>query len=57
MPLKKGGGKKAVGRNIKELHQGPRYKANVDRFGYAKANQIAVAVAEKASRERQQGTR
>ena len=52
MPLTKGGGKKAVGKNIKELHKGPRYAANVKKFGKAKANKIAVAAAENASRKK-----
>lgn len=48
MPLFKG--KKNVGRNIKELHKGPRYAANRKKFGKKKANQIAVAAAESAAR-------
>lgn len=48
MPLKKGASK--VGYNIKELHKGPRYAANLKKFGKKKADQIAVAAAESASR-------
>lgn len=50
MPLKKGGGQKAVGQNIRELHKGPRYAANVRKFGKKKADKIAVAAAENAAR-------
>jgi len=50
MPLKKGA--KNVGANIKELHTGPRYKANVKKFGKAKADKIAVAAAESAARRK-----
>ena len=49
MPLLKGS--KNVGKNIKELHKGPRYKANVKKFGKAKADKIAIAAAESASRK------
>lgn len=52
MPLKKGGGQKSVGRNIKELHKGPRYAANKRKFGKKKADKIAVAVAERAARSK-----
>lgn len=50
MPLKTG--KKNVGSNIKELHGGPRYAENVKKFGKAKADKIAVAAAESASRRK-----
>ena len=50
MPLKKG--KKNIGYNIKELHKGPRYKANVKKFGKKKAHQIAVAAAESAAKRK-----
>lgn len=52
MPLKKGGGQKSVGRNIKELHKGPRYAANKRKFGKKKADKIAVAVAERVARSK-----
>jgi hypothetical protein len=48
MPLRKG--KRNVGKNIKELHKGSRYAANVKKFGKKKANKIAVAAAMSASR-------
>lgn len=43
-------GKKNVGRNIKELHKGPRYAANRKKFGKKKADKIAVAAAESVAR-------
>jgi len=43
-------GKKNVGRNIKELHKGPRYAANRKKFGKKKADQIAIAAAESVAR-------
>lgn len=48
MPLLPGANN--VGRNIKELHEGPRYAENVRKFGKQKADQIAVAAAESAAR-------
>lgn len=48
MPLLRG--KKNISRNIRELHHGPRYKANVRKFGKRKANRIAVAAAYSAAR-------
>lgn len=50
MPLKRG--KKNISRNISELHRGPRYKANVRKFGKKKAHRIAVAAAMSASRRK-----
>lgn len=52
MPLKKGGGQKSVGPNIKELHKGPEYAKNLKKFGKKKADKIAVAVAESVSRKK-----
>ena len=59
MPLrrvKKGASKKArnavVSANIRELHGGPRYKANVRKFGVKKARTIVIATAFSASRRR-----
>lgn len=52
MPLKRGKSQKVVSGNIRELHKGPRYKANVRKFGKAKANKIAVAAAFSAARRR-----
>ena len=50
MPLKRG--VKNVGANIEELHKGPRYQANVKKFGKKKADKIAVAAAESAARRK-----
>lgn len=50
MPLKTGA--KNVGTNIKELHKGPRYAANLRKLGKPKADQIAVAAAESAARRK-----
>ena len=50
-------GKKNVGKNIQELHKGPRYAANLKKFGKAKANQIAVAAAESAARRKSRNRR
>lgn len=48
MPLKPG--KRNVGSNIRELHKGPEYKRNKRNLGKKKADEIAVAAAESASR-------
>ena len=50
-------GKQNIGRNISELHKGPRYRANVRKFGKAKANQIAVATAESVAHRGRQMSR
>lgn len=52
MPLAKGGGKKSVGRNIKELHKGPQYKKTKNKLGKKRANLQAIAIAEKLSRSK-----
>jgi hypothetical protein len=36
--------------NISELHHGPRYRANMRKFGKAKADRIAVAAGLSAAR-------
>lgn len=40
-----------VSENISELHHGPRYAANVRKFGKAKANKIAIAAAYSGARQ------
>lgn len=40
----------SVSENISELHHGPRYKANVRKFGKSKANKIAIAAAYSGAR-------
>jgi hypothetical protein len=52
MPLTKGGGKKSVGKNIKELHKGPQYKKTKAKLGAKTANKQAIAVALKTSRQK-----
>ena len=50
MPLKKGA--KNVGKNIAELHSGPRYAANLKKFGKHKADEIAIAAGINASKKK-----
>jgi len=45
MPLKKGKSQKVVSENIKEFHQGKTYARTAAKFGKARANRQAVAVA------------
>jgi len=45
MPLRRGRSKKVVAANIRELHKGPQYVRTKRKFGAAKANRQAVAVA------------
>jgi len=51
MPLAKRKGQKVVSKNIKELHGGPKFAANVKKHGKAKANKIAVATALDVARD------
>ena len=41
----------SVSKNIQELHHGPRYAANMAKFGKEKANQIAIAAAYSGARK------
>ena len=43
MPLKKG--RKSISSNISELHKGPQFRRTAKKFGKAKANKQAVAIA------------
>ena len=45
MPLKRGTGRKTMSSNIREFHKGPTYAATKRKFGAARANRQAVAVA------------
>lgn len=45
MPLKKGSSKKTVSSNIAEFHKGKTFAKTEAKFGKAKANKQAVAVA------------
>lgn len=45
MPLKKGSSKKTISSNIKELHGGKTFAKTEKKFGKAKANKQAVAIA------------
>ena len=51
MPLKKGKSKAVVSNNIKEFHTGKTYAANERKFGKAKADKQAVAVALSTARK------
>ena len=50
MPLRKG--KRNVSFNIRELHKGPQYQRTLHKFGKAKANRQAVAVALSVARKK-----
>ena len=45
MPLKPGSSKGTVSGNIRELHTGKTYAHTAEKFGKAKANAQAVAIA------------
>lgn len=45
MPLKKGKSKKVVSENISEFHKGQTYSKTKAKYGKAKADKQAVAVA------------
>ena len=51
MPLKKGSSKATVSKNISELHKWKTFSATSKKFGKAKANKQAVAIALSAARK------
>lgn len=55
MPLKSGTSQKTVSSNISEFHKGQTYAATMKRFGKAKADKQAIAVA--MSEKRKSGAR
>jgi hypothetical protein len=53
MPLKPGKSKKVISKNIEEFHGGTTYNKTAKKFGKAKADKQAVAVAyDKARKSR-----
>jgi hypothetical protein len=51
MPLKSGKSKKTISKNISELHKGQTYAKTAKKFGKAKANKQAVAIAFEKARK------
>jgi hypothetical protein len=57
MPLKRGSSSKTISSNIKEFHTGKTYAATSAKFGKARANKQAVAVALSEARKSRKGSR
>lgn len=57
MPLRKGGGRKAVGRNVRELHTGKTYARTKRKYGATKANKQAIAIAMRTAGVRKRRSR
>jgi hypothetical protein len=55
MPLKKGKSKKTISSNISEFHKGKTFAHTAAKFGKAKANKQAVAVALSTARKSGKG--
>jgi hypothetical protein len=51
MPLTKGSSKKTISKNIKEFHTGKTYASTAAKFGKAKANKQAIAIAYSEARK------
>ena len=51
MPLKRGSNQQVISGNIRELHQGPQFQRTRRKFGKAKANRQAVAIALEQARQ------
>lgn len=51
MPLKKGSSQKTISKNVSELHQGKTYARTMRKYGKAKANKQAVAIALEEARK------
>lgn len=52
MPIKKGKSQKVISSNIKELHKGKTFKKTAKKFGKAKANKQAIAIALSEARKK-----
>ena len=51
MPLKKGKSKKTISSNIKELHKGKTFRRTSKKYGKAKAQKQAIAIAYSQARK------
>jgi len=51
MPIKKGTSKKVISKNISEFHKGKTFAKTAEKFGKAKANKQAIAVALSTARK------
>lgn len=51
MPLKPGKSRATISQNIREFHTGKTFKRTAAKFGKARANKQAVAVAESEARK------
>lgn len=51
MPLKQGRTQQVISGNIRELHKGPQFKRTSRKFGKAKADKQAVAIALEQARQ------
>ncbi len=55
MPLKQGNSQEVISENIAELHQGKTFQRTRRKFGKAKANKQAVAIALEQARQSKTG--